>query len=72
MARSSRFEPPVTFTVAQYGKTEAMVSMRYSFIEPSASERMDMFTTMTPPGFRCSSTSVKNSTLDIWKGIVMS
>ena len=39
---------------------------------PSLSERMDILTTITPPGARCSYTSVKNSTLLIWKGIVMS
>ena len=72
MAKSSRLVPPETRTVAQYGNTEAIVSSRYSLIEPSDSERMLMFTTITPPGFRCSRTSVKNSTLDIWKGIVMS
>lgn len=36
------------------------------------SEIMFMFTTITPPGFRCSLTMVKNSVELIWKGMVMS
>ena len=49
-----------------------MVSLNASLIEPWPSEIMFMFTTITPPGFRCSLTMVKNSVELIWKGMVMS
>ena len=74
LANSSRF---VVFgtsarSVFPLPNTLAMVSLNASLIEPWPSEIMFMFTTITPPGFRCSLTMVKNSVELIWKGMVMS
>ena len=38
----------------------------------SLSEYMFIFTTMTPPSFKWAFTAEKNSTVDIWNGMVMS
>lgn len=49
-----------------------MVSERYSLMFPSPVPRIFILTTITPFSVKCSFTIVKNSTDDIWKGLVIS
>ena len=71
-ANSSLLVVRGTLTVYTSGNTEAMVSERYWLMFPSSSVCIFIFTTMTPSSVRWSRTMVKNSTEDIWKGIVIS
>ena len=70
--KTSVFVLPLTGTVTVYLKTLAIVSQRYSLMEPFSADVMLRFTTITPFGFKRACTSLKNSTLESWNGMVIS